>query len=31
MTLGEYVDDFYSDYDIEEDIDYEYENYDYTE
>ncbi|XP_020299873.1 agrin-like isoform X1 [Pseudomyrmex gracilis] len=30
-TLGEYSEESYSDYDLEEDVDYEYDNYDYTE
>ncbi|XP_053970989.1 agrin-like isoform X3 [Hylaeus volcanicus] len=30
-TLGEYSEESYSDYDVEEDVDYDYESYDYTE
>ncbi|XP_029165671.1 agrin-like isoform X4 [Nylanderia fulva] len=30
-TLGEYFEESYSDYDLEEDVDYEYDSYDYTE
>ncbi|XP_025268706.1 agrin isoform X5 [Camponotus floridanus] len=30
-TLGEYFEESYSDYDLEEDVDYEYDTYDYTE
>ncbi|XP_076388607.1 agrin isoform X4 [Megachile rotundata] len=30
-TLGEYYEESYSDYDLEEDVDYEYDTYDYTE
>ncbi|XP_054001386.1 agrin-like isoform X3 [Hylaeus anthracinus] len=30
-TLGEYSEEPYSDYDVEEDVDYDYESYDYTE
>ncbi|XP_043517469.1 agrin-like isoform X1 [Frieseomelitta varia] len=30
-TLGEYFEESYSDYDLEEDVDYDYDSYDYTE
>ncbi|XP_066597691.1 agrin-like isoform X2 [Prorops nasuta] len=30
-TFGEYFEDSYSDYDLEEEVDYEYDTYDYTE